>query len=41
MRASHKKRIARLVVMNTWAFAPKAHNKVPQPLRTFRRRVIS
>jgi haloalkane dehalogenase len=22
--------------MNTWAFAPRSHNRVPQPLRTFR-----
>jgi len=34
----HPERIARLVVMNTWAFAPQAHNRVPQPLRTFRKR---
>jgi pimeloyl-ACP methyl ester carboxylesterase len=31
-------RVRRLVIMNTWAFAPRTHNKVPQPLKTFRRR---
>jgi haloalkane dehalogenase len=36
----HPERIRRLVIMNTWAFAPKAHNRVPQPLKTFRRRVL-
>jgi haloalkane dehalogenase len=34
----HPEKIQRLVIMNTWAFAPRAHNKVPQPLKTFRRR---
>ncbi|HJL01647.1 MAG TPA: alpha/beta fold hydrolase [Polyangiaceae bacterium LLY-WYZ-15_(1-7)] len=32
----HPERLARLVIMNTWAFAPRAHNRVPQPLKTFR-----
>ena len=36
----HPEKIRRLVIMNTWAFAPRAHNKVPQPLKTFRRRVL-
>lgn len=36
----HPERVRRLVVMNTWAFAPKPHNRVPQPLKTFRRRIL-
>ncbi|MEW6778269.1 MAG: alpha/beta fold hydrolase [Bdellovibrionota bacterium] len=31
-------RIKRLVIQNTWAFAPEPHNKVPQPLKTFRQK---
>jgi len=34
----HPERVKRLIVMNTWAFKPAAHNKVPQPLKTFRKR---
>jgi haloalkane dehalogenase len=34
----HPERVARLVIMNTWAFAPEEHNRVPQPLKTFRQR---
>jgi haloalkane dehalogenase len=36
----HPERVRRLVIMNTWAFAPRAHNRVPQPLKTFRRRIL-
>ncbi|MFB6344619.1 MAG: alpha/beta fold hydrolase [bacterium] len=32
----HPERLSRLVIQNTWAFAPKEHNTVPQPLKTFR-----
>lgn len=30
--------VKRIVVMNTWAFKPEAHNKVPEPLKTFRKK---
>jgi haloalkane dehalogenase len=36
----HPERVARLVIMNTWAFAPREHNRVPQPLKTFRQRPL-
>lgn len=36
----HPERLRRLVIQNTWAFAPKEHNTVPQPLKTFRNPVL-